>query len=154
LSGDENLLLGRIDDEYGEQPGGLRRAGVGAYLVVVAGHLGPAFSRPVDILGVIVDLAAYLAFQHGRIDEGRGGVAMRGRRGARAIFDEDCTHALAGHVRQLRSKILETFDVGAAVSSAATFVASRVAPTSSRKPIFFTAIPFPERNLAATYLPI
>src|SRR6476469_5900203 len=73
--GDDNLFLRRIDDEYGQQPSRLRRAGVGAHLMVVAGHLRPAFSCLVDMLGLVVDLATNLTFQHGCIDEGprRGG---------------------------------------------------------------------------------
>jgi hypothetical protein len=55
--GDDNLLLRRIDDEYGQQPSRLRRAGVGAHLMVVAGHLRPAFSCLVDMFGLVVDLA-------------------------------------------------------------------------------------------------
>jgi hypothetical protein len=45
---------------------------------------------------------------------------------------------LPGTVGNSRSKIFETFDGGAAVSSATTFADSRVAPTSSSKTIFFT----------------
>ena len=71
--GDDNLLLRRIDDEYGQQPSRLRRARVGAHLVVIAGHLRPAFSCLIDMLGLVVDLATNLT---GCIDEGRGGVAM------------------------------------------------------------------------------
>src|SRR6478672_8565972 len=51
--GDDKLLLRRIDDEYGQQPSRLRRAGVGAHLMVVAGHLRPAFSCLVDMLGLV-----------------------------------------------------------------------------------------------------
>ena len=76
IVGDDNLFLRRIEDEYGQQPSRLRRAGVGAHLMVVSGHLRPAFSCLLDILGLVVDLATYLTFQHGCIDEGRGGVAM------------------------------------------------------------------------------
>ena len=48
--GDDDLLLRRIDDEYSQQPSRLRRAGVGAHLMVVAGHLRPAFSCLIDML--------------------------------------------------------------------------------------------------------
>ena len=74
--GDDNLFLRRIEDEYGQQPSRFRRARVGAHLMVVAGPLRPAFSCLVDMLGLVVDLATNLTFQHGCIDEGRGGVAM------------------------------------------------------------------------------
>ena len=74
--GDDKLLLRRIDNEYGQQPRRLRRAGVGAHLMVVAGHLRPAFSGLVDMLGLVVDLTANLTFQHGCIDEGRGRMTM------------------------------------------------------------------------------
>ena len=53
--GDDNLLLRRIDDEYGQQPSRLRRAGVGTHLMVVSGHLRPAFSCLIDMLGLVVD---------------------------------------------------------------------------------------------------
>jgi len=43
---------------------------------VVAGHLRPAFSCLVDMLGLVVDLATNLTFQHGCIDEGRGRMTM------------------------------------------------------------------------------
>jgi len=37
--------------------------------MMVAGHLRPAFSCLVDMLGLVVDLATDLTFQHGCIDE-------------------------------------------------------------------------------------
>src|SRR5262245_957547 len=47
---------------------------------------------------------------------------------------------LPGTLGNSRSKIFETFDAGTAVSSAATFADTKMAPTSSSKAIFFTAI--------------
>jgi hypothetical protein len=49
---------------------------------------------------------------------------------------------LPGTLGNSRSKIFEIFAAGAAVFSAATFADSSVAPTSSSKAIFFTAISF------------
>src|SRR4029079_16633423 len=85
-----------------------------------------------------VGLATNLTFQHGCIDEGRGGVAMRGRRGTWTVFNEHGAHAHTRHVGQLAVKDFRHFDAAAFVSCAATFVDSSKAPASSSKAIFFT----------------
>src|SRR5262245_42138414 len=55
---------------------GFVELGVGAHFMMVAGHLRPAFSCLVDMLGLVIDLTTDLPFQHGCIDEGRGRVMM------------------------------------------------------------------------------
>jgi hypothetical protein len=66
--------------------------------VAVAGHLGEVLPGLVGRHRSVVDLTAYRALEHGRIDEGGLGMRMTRRIAARAVFDE---HALAGNIRQL-----------------------------------------------------
>lgn len=63
---------------------------------------------------------------------------MRGRRGTWTVFNEHCTILLPGTLGNSRSKIFVTFDAGAFVSCAATFVDSSEAAASNSKAIFFT----------------
>jgi hypothetical protein len=151
--GDDNLLLRRIDDEYGQQPSRLRRAGVGAHLMVVAGHLRPAFSCLVDMLGLVVDFATNLTFQHGCIDEGRGGCRCEGDAAPGPYSTSTARMFLPGTLGSSRSKTFDTFDAGAFVSCAAAFVDSSEVPASSSKAIFFTVTLLLIRGLSIRSVP-
>ena len=64
---------------------------------------------------------------------------MRGRRGTWTVFTTSTARMLLpGTLGNSRSKIFVTFDAGAFVSCAATFVDSSEAAASNSKAIFFT----------------
>jgi hypothetical protein len=71
------LLLRRIDDEYGEQPRRLGITGVGTHSMMRAWALEPELTGPVDADRLVVDLASNLTREDKGVNEGRSGVTMR-----------------------------------------------------------------------------
>src|SRR5215208_5423690 len=96
----DDLTIARVDHEYGQQLGRRRRAGILADLMMIARPLGPALADLKGALGRIVHLAADRPLEHARIDEGRRGMSMGRRSGARLVLDEHDPQALARHIRQ------------------------------------------------------
>src|SRR5262245_45996163 len=95
-----------IGDDVGDQPRRLGLARVGADDVVGVGRLGPVLAGAVDAEGLALDLGVDRAREDIREDEAGGGMAVRRREAAGAVFHLDDGESLARDIGQLLAEDL------------------------------------------------